>query len=151
MKKMGTTQNSCLIEALLEVQKLEELLTMHSTPILGNFLERVLQIDTIPFILLTNTGPFELSGVCLNEQHQKRECFTTSFFKLVSVNEDTNCVNLLLLRPLNACNQPSKSVCDVFRLEKTPICVEVNLDCVCGIQSFHPNLLKKEIIIEPKW
>ncbi|WP_052352796.1 CotY/CotZ family spore coat protein [Neobacillus dielmonensis] len=151
MSEIGETQKSWVMEVMLEVQMLQDMLNEFSTPILGKFLQRVFNIDTIPILLFTKNGLFELSGFYFDKKGQRRECFMTSFFSIDSVNEENNCVTLLLLRPINVYNQPADSVYDVFRLVKTPVCVEVDLDCFCGIQSFHPNLLKKEIIIEPKW
>ncbi|MGG4031285.1 CotY/CotZ family spore coat protein, partial [Bacillus subtilis] len=35
------------------------------------------------------------------------------------------------------------TVCEVFRLEKTNYCIEVDLDCFCAINCLNPRLINR--------
>ncbi len=151
MNEQNLNTGNCINDALFELKKLQDFLVETSTPFLGKILGRLVGVDTIPFMLLTDTGVFELSGIVYNDMTDKKDYFTTSFFKVNSIEKGSKCVELTLLRPLNVEKESAKSVCDVVKLEKTPVCVEIDLSCICGLQILDIDLLKREIIIEPKW
>lgn len=141
--------DSCIGDALFELKKLQDFLSDTSTPFLGRILDKLIATDTIPVILLTDYGLFEMSGRVFNEKKKSFECFTTPFFRLESIDKGADCARLSLLLPFDINKKPTK--CEVIKLAKTPICVEVDLSCICGVQVLSTELLKRKIIIEPKW
>ncbi|MBM4762205.1 CotY/CotZ family spore coat protein [Bacillus sp. B15-48] len=144
------SQNS-IGDALFELKKLQDFIADASTPFLGRILGRLIETDTIPLILLTKHGIYETSGHIFNEKTNKMDSFTTSFFRIDSIERGSNCAKLTLLRPYDINKKPTNSLCDVVKLVKTSICVEVDLSCICGVQCLSTELLKRKIIIEPKW
>ena len=151
LKKTYFDTENCIVGALLELIEVQDFLIQTSTPLLGKILGKLAGIDTIPFILLTEKGVFKLSGIVDNHITNKKEYFTTSYYRVNSIEKGSTCVNLTLLRPINIENKNVDSFCEVVKLEKTPVCVEIDLSCICGLQILDPNLLKRKIIIEPKW
>ncbi|KKK39860.1 hypothetical protein WQ57_00770 [Mesobacillus campisalis] len=142
---------NCIGDALFELKKLQDFLAETSTPFLGKLLGKLVGSDTIPFILLTKNGIFEWEGIVYNEKKKSQECFTTSFFRIDSIEKGSSCAKLTILRPYNIHKEPAKLLCDVVKLEKTPICIEIDISCFCGIQCLDTELLKRKIICEPKW
>ncbi len=149
-EKYFDTEN-CIVGALIELKEIQEFLIQTSTPFLGKILGKLAGIDTIPFMLLTEKGEFKLSGMVDNHITNEKEYFTTSYYRVNSIENGATCVNLTLLRPINIENETVDSFCEVVKLEKTPVCVEVDLSCICGLQILDPYLLMRKIIIEPKW
>lgn len=139
---------TCIHEALFELMKLQECIQYSSIPYFGKLLARLIEVDTIPFLLLTKNGFFEQVGI---EEKGKEKFFTTKFFRIEDVDKEKNCVKVSLLRPLNLYGEDATELCDVVRLRKTSICMEIDLACICGIQCVELDLLKREFIIEPKW
>ncbi|WP_053362713.1 CotY/CotZ family spore coat protein [Bacillus sp. FJAT-27251] len=150
-REKQSNMGNCIGDALYELKKLQDFLAETTTPFLGKILGKLVGSDTIPFILLTNNGMFEWNGVIYDEKTKKEECFTTSFFRVDDIDKDSSCAKLTILRPYNIHKEHAKLLCDVVKLEKTPICVEVDISCFCGIQCLDTELLKRKIICEPKW
>ncbi|MBS4192702.1 hypothetical protein KHA94_21405 [Bacillus sp. FJAT-49705] len=153
MERNGISVNmeNCIGDALLEIIKLQNLLSNISTPYLGSLLGRLFKVDTIPFMLFTKKGIYNVSSHFINNDSIGQECFTTSFFRVNSFEKGTRCANITLLRPFDINNRPVTDLCEVYRLEKTPFCTEIDLSCICGLQCLDTDLLMRKIIIEPKW
>ena len=140
----------CLCEALLELKTLQDFLANTSTKYFGKLLPKIVGTDTIPFLLITKDGLLELEGNVVNDNNED-ESFKTTFFRIETVNKVTCCATVSLLHPLSTDGESSLGLCDVMKLTKTSICIEIDLDCVCAIQPLETELLKRNIIIEPKW
>ncbi|WML50090.1 CotY/CotZ family spore coat protein [Neobacillus sp. PS3-34] len=108
--------------------------------------------NTIPFILYCgDCEPFKATGVTTFSCHSKKEkfaCITSFIFRIKDI--DNNCAVLELLKIKSEKdhssdtdkNCKSKDVCspccqinskDVDDLEKTGICITVDLTCFCAI------------------
>ncbi|MFJ7825893.1 CotY/CotZ family spore coat protein [Psychrobacillus sp. NPDC096623] len=136
--------NHCVCEALFELKTLQDLLQNSHTKFFGNLLGKIVGADTIPFLLVTQKGDF-LSLRSL------MECIETNFFRIESVDLENCCATVSLLRPLDIEGELTNSLCDVVKLEKTSICKIVDVTCICAIQPLDTEMLKRKIIIEPKW
>ncbi|SDN62703.1 Spore coat protein Z [Psychrobacillus sp. OK028] len=136
--------NHCICEALFELKILQDLLQNSQTKFFGNLLAKIVGTDTIPFLLVTQNGEF-LS------LHSVMEGIETKFFRIESVDLDNCCATISLLRPLDIEGSLTNSPCDVVKLEKTSICKVVDVSCICAIQPLDTEMLKRKIIIEPKW
>jgi len=136
--------NHCLCDALYELKLLQDLLNNSQTKFFGRLLSKIVGTDTIPFLLITKKGdPLSFSST--------EECFETSYFRIESIDKETCCTKISLLRPLDIESNYSNSICDLVRLEKTSICKNVDLSRICAIQLLETKLLTRKIIIEPKW
>lgn len=130
--------------ALYELLKFQEFIIEHETPFFGNLLEKLVAVDTIPFLLMTKDG-------CLNAMGIGAEgCFLTKFFRIEAIEEGANCATISLLRAFDICGEETDSIYEVMKLKKTDTCIEIDLSCICGIQIVDIDLLKRKIIIEPK-
>ncbi|WP_175638980.1 CotY/CotZ family spore coat protein [Metabacillus schmidteae] len=138
---------NCVYEALQELKKQQDQLEGSTSCCYTSLLKKLLKVDTIPFMLLTNEGPFELGGFLYGK---KNSHFHTSFFRIEKLDEDKKCVTLSLLRPITLYGTFAKEICDVERLERTKICVTVDTECLCAVQCLDIDLMKK-VIVEPKW
>ncbi len=140
----------CLCEALIELKSLQDFLTYSSTKYFGKLLPKIVGTDTIPFLLLTKDGLLELKDNAENHNDED-ESFKTTFFRIETIDEEKCSVTLSLLHPLNMEGEASLDLCDVIKLTKTSIIKEIDLKDICAIQTLDTELLKRKIIIEPKW
>lgn len=143
--------NECISAALYELLILQEYIKNSSIPYFGKLLARLVEVDTIPFLLITKDGFLELMGTVHNKRSNKSDLFTTKFFRIEEMEKDAKCAKVSLLRPLDIYGEDTKALCDVARLTKTSTCVEIDLNCICAIQCVDLDLLKREFIVEPKW
>lgn len=140
-----------ICEALINLKELQDFIVNNSTPYFGNLLARIVGADTIPFLLHTENGLFELMSFHHNKSHIEKECFVTSFFRIESIDREACCATISLLIPIDIHGDVTNSICDVMILRKTSTCRELDLSCFCAIQALDTDLLKRQIIIEPKW
>ncbi len=141
----------CICEALFELKSLQDFLTNNSTKYFGNLLAKLVGTDTIPFLLLTKNGRFSHTNIEMNDEARTEECFETSYFRIESIDKERCSAILSLLRPLNIVSEDTSKPGEVVKLVKTAIFIEVNLACIYAIQPLEAELLKRQIIIEPKW
>lgn len=141
---------NCVYEALQELKHQQDQLEGSPTCCYTSLLKKLLKVDTIPFMLLSEEGPFVLAGLQYGFNHCDHKHFHTSFFRVESLDRDKNCATISLLKPMTLYGSIANEICDVERLVRTKICVTVDLHCFCGVQCLDMDLLK-EIIIEPKW
>jgi hypothetical protein len=119
----------------------------------GCFPPKGRQSQIIPFLLVNKSGGFLTSfGFVpnLNVPGNRFSCFTTVFFRVVSVDIPTCCAVLELLQPdqclidggaANECCVPLSEICDVDALFLTGICINVDLDCFCAVNCLDPDLI----------
>ncbi|WNS75842.1 CotY/CotZ family spore coat protein [Bacillus sp. DTU_2020_1000418_1_SI_GHA_SEK_038] len=141
----------CLCEALIELKNLQDILTNSSTKHFGALLSKIAGTDTIPFLLIKKDGPLSHRIMDTNEITGKHECFESTFFRLESIDKDTCCARISILRPMNIKGELTNSFCDVMKLAKTSKCIEIDISCICAIQVLDTELLKRKIVVEPKW
>ncbi|WP_368086652.1 CotY/CotZ family spore coat protein [Bacillus sp. cl95] len=116
--------------------------------------------NTIPFILYCgDCEPFKATGVTTYSSYSKKEkfaCITSFIFRIKAI--ENNCAVLELLKiksekehSSDSKNCKSKDVCspccqidgkDVDDLEKTGICITVDLSCFCAITCLPAVCLK---------
>jgi spore coat protein Y len=144
-------ENNCVCEAveqiLAEQEAVEEIKC--PTSCFSNLLSPAVNParDTIPFILFNKKGdPFKAFGN-VGGLIGEPACFKTIFFRVEAV-EDC-CATLSLLRPVDDCGN---TICcidpcdeDLFGLEKSDFCIEVDLDCFCAIQCLSPELVDRAV------
>ncbi|CAH2714586.1 Spore coat protein Y [Neobacillus rhizosphaerae] len=140
-----------LCEALFELKSLQDFLTDSSTKYFGKLLAKLVGVDTIPFILLTKDGLLSHEGVEINHENGNEESFTSNYFRIESIDKKESLATVSLLRPLDIQGDPPHSHHDVIRLKKTSNFIEVDLLTIYAIQTVDIELLKRKIIIEPKW
>lgn len=151
MNNTDSGHNHCICEALIELKTLQDLLTNSSTKYFGALLSKIAGIDTIPFLLIKKDGPLSHIVMDINEKTGKQECFESTFFRLESIDTDTCCARISILRPMDIKGEHTNSLCNVMKLVKTSACIEIDLSCICAIQTIDTELMKRKIVIEPKW
>ncbi|HZH59742.1 MAG TPA: CotY/CotZ family spore coat protein [Metabacillus sp.] len=142
-------QKCSVYHAILELKRQQDQLGGCPTSCFSNLLSKLFKIDTIPLLLYTDDGLFQVLGVKDNDS-RKCDHFCTPFFRLEHVDTKNKCVILSLLRPLSLSGVPVDDFCDAERLERTNVRVKVDISCFCAVQCLDLNLLKK-VVIEPKW
>ncbi|MGM0904486.1 MAG: CotY/CotZ family spore coat protein [Bacillota bacterium] len=150
-KELNRAEADCIFHALYELKRLQDYINELHSPFLGKLLSKLIGVDTIPFYLYDKDGRIEFFGTETRKKDGLKECFLTSFFRIEKLEESSNCATISLLRPLNIHGEDTNDPCDVVKLKKTSECVQIDLSCICAIQCLDAELLKREIIIEPKW
>ncbi len=92
--------------------------------------------DFTPFIAFGNVGDVE------DDCHG---CFETSVFKVEDICKNSCCGKLSLLRPIDENGCLANSICEIFRLEETDFCVEVDFHCFCAIQRLSMSLVNRPL------
>ena len=136
---------------LEELKFLQDYLKNFKTKYFGHLFSKIAGVDTLPFMLFTKGGPLKLVGVYQNDYIDKKECFVTSIFRIEEIDRETCDATISLLVPLDIHGHVTDSHCDLMMLKKTSSCLTINLKDCCGIQLLDTELLKRDIIIEPKW
>jgi hypothetical protein len=70
-------------------------------------------------------------------------CFETMVFKVEEFCKTSCCGKLSLLRPIDENGCIAESVCEIFRLEETDFCVEVDFHCFCSLQRLSMALVNR--------
>jgi hypothetical protein len=113
----------------------------------SSLLTKIVQSDTIPFMLATHKGPYIVEA----KQTKDHEPFSTAFFRLEGLKPESCQAILSLLKPLNIHDEIAEDLEDLYRLERTAIKIKVDLCKFCAIKCLDIKLLaKKKVIIEPK-
>ncbi|MGE6260164.1 CotY/CotZ family spore coat protein [Heyndrickxia sporothermodurans] len=146
---IGNKQDIC--EALLELKSLQDLLEKSKTKYFGKLLFQLVGVDTIPIFLYTNDGLLTQMGVDIDYKTGKEYTFTSNYFRIESIDEEKFYASLSILCPLDIHGDVTQHHCEVMKLIKTTTCTEVDLSCIRAIQTLDLDLLKRKIIIEPKW
>lgn len=111
----------------------------------------------VPFMLYSKDEvdmPFKINILTVegNDITDKISCIKTSFFGVESINRDTCCARIVLLRAVDFDGNETDKTEELFRLENTGNCIEIDAACFCAIQCLDPRLINRELpIIEPKW
>jgi spore coat protein Y len=109
----------------------------------------------VPFMLYMEDQidlPFQLSALEKNTETDGISCLKTPFFAVESVDNKNCCATLILLRPVDMDGNDTDQLSDLFRLERTKSCTEIDVSCFCAIQCLDPRLVNRELpVIEPKW
>ncbi|MGD6818945.1 CotY/CotZ family spore coat protein [Metabacillus sp. 84] len=136
----------CVCDAVENISDLQNAVEEQcSTSCYSNLLSPVNTLgDTIPFILYTKMGtPFtafgNVGGLTAGD------CFNTIFFRVEHVEKCCATLRLLIAFDAKAhvLDFHKDSPCDVFRLEKTDSCIEVDLNCFCSIWCQNPRLINR--------
>lgn len=144
-------EKECISGALYELMELQDYIKYSRIPYFGKLLARLIEVDTIPFLLMTKDGFLEMMGIEENLHKGKKELFKTKYFRIEEMEENGQCAKVSLLRSLDIYGEDTNVLCDVAKLRKTAVCIEIDLSCICGIQCVDIDLLKRDFIIEPKW
>lgn len=144
--KLAQNKNSIevLCAAIAELKLFQDLLMDCPTKYHGNLLAKVVGCDTIPFFLITETGD-------LFSEFNIKEKYNTNYFRIESIDKTMCLITISLLKPLDIEGNYTDSISDVFRLEKSNVSKVIDLSQICAIQLLEIELLKRNIIIEPKW
>lgn len=144
-------QKSCISDILTDIKELQDLIIHSRTKYFGKLLAKVAGVDTIPIILQTSDCRLKLMGHYINEHTCSEEPFHTVFFRIQEIDKKKNCATVELLLPLNIHGEYTDELCDTLLLRRTADCSTIDLSCLCGVQPLDTDLMKRKIIIEPKW
>ncbi|MGE7090458.1 hypothetical protein ACQKII_03150 [Lysinibacillus sp. NPDC048646] len=131
-------------EALYDIKALQDTITNFHSKYYGQLLVKIVGSDTIPLFLITNNGA-HLRLIDTVKQ------FETEYFRIESVDKERCRGTISLLRAYDYEGNETNSIADVVRLEKTSTEKSIELNSISAIQLLNPDLLKRKIMIEPKW
>jgi spore coat protein Y len=150
---MSKCHTTCICDAVAAVKAEQDAVSGCPTSCFNDLLSPISDKDTIPFMLYCKDGcqPFKAFGNIggIQGTGNRAQCFSTFFFRVENVKDDC-CATLSLLRPLNTGLQPINNnlmdPCDsqLHALEKTDVCIEVDLKCFCIIECLSPELIGRE-------
>jgi hypothetical protein len=145
--KKGYDANECVCDAVKAIKDAQDAVEDCPTSCYNNLLSPAVKGDTIPFILKGCDGtPFHALG-----NVGKDSCFPSIWFRVEDIQGC--CATLRVLKPFDCqgplnifdeeeCCISIKKICKLERLKKTDQCIEVDLNCFCGIQCLDPKLVK---------
>jgi spore coat protein Y len=140
MKKMN--EKHCICKDMQQLLEEQEKLSFEGF----RFICEKLGFDTIPIILSNGECQFEAWGWT-----KRGDFFTTSVFRLETLDERNCCATLSLLEPVDIDGFPVDLCDDLFALRRTDNCIIVDLTCFCTLQPLSPKLVDRLLpIIDPK-
>ncbi|MCY8101163.1 CotY/CotZ family spore coat protein [Bacillus haynesii] len=140
---------NCVCEAVENIHDLQNAIEEEGCPTscFSNLLSPSRNLgDTIPFIIYTSKSkPFVAFGNV--GELQAGPCFSTVFFRVEKIDDCCATLRLLIAfddnRRVLDFTEDKDKICDVFRLEKTNFCIEVDLECFCAIECLNPQLINR--------
>ncbi|QOR67630.1 hypothetical protein IM538_05675 [Cytobacillus suaedae] len=107
--------------------------------------------ETVPFMLYLKEGQLvEESGSELVDGVVTS--FKTHFFRIEAIDTASNCAYMTLLKPLDLDSKLTMDLSELYRLERTFICVELEIDKIGAVQPLSPRIINRELPIkEPVW
>ncbi|MEC1358723.1 CotY/CotZ family spore coat protein [Bacillus haynesii] len=140
---------NCVCEAVENIHDLQNAIEEEGCPTsrFSNLLSPSRHLgDTIPFIIYTSKSkPFVAFGNV--GELQAGPCFSTVFFRVEKIDDCCATLRLLIAfddnRRVLDFTEDKDKICDVFRLEKTNFCIEVDLECFCAIECLNPQLINR--------
>lgn len=140
------THFTCVCEAVENINDLQNAVEENCpTSCFSNLLSPSNTLgDTIPFILFDQKSkPFKAYGNVGGLQ--AGDCFTTIFFRVEKVRGCCATLRLLIAfdEHRHVLDFSDDDACQVFRLEKSDSCIEVDLNCFCAIQCLNPRLINR--------
>jgi Spore coat protein Z len=141
---------TCIHNVLDEVKKLQDFINQTDIPYLGKVFSKMTGVDTVPIMLYTKDGRLAFKGSDI-EPCGEESTFQTSYFRMENLSERSGCAAVSLLRPLCICGKNQHSCCEILVLKRTDTCIMIDVSCICAVQCIDTDLLKRKIIIEPKW
>lgn len=143
--------STAICDVLEELKFLQDYLKNFKTKYFGHLFSKIAGVDTLPFLLFTKDGLLKLEGMYQYDSSNKMKCFVTSIFRIEEIDREACCALISLLVPLDIHGNVTDSYCDLMMLRKSSTCITIHLKDSCGIQLLETELLKRKIIIEPKW
>ncbi|MBD8067498.1 CotY/CotZ family spore coat protein [Bacillus sp. PS06] len=108
--------------------------------------------DTVPFVLTGKKGELFKAFGNVGGFSDDNLCFETIFFRVEKLRGC--CATLSLLRAydstgdtINVCSPCDR---DLYGLERTNFCMEVDLDCFCAIQCLTPQLVDRALDVQQR-
>ncbi|WP_174732467.1 CotY/CotZ family spore coat protein [Mesobacillus harenae] len=141
---------SCVCEALGELKEFQDMIAESNTKFFGRLLHKTIGTDSIPFLLFNQKGLLMLDGFGINQKKGKKEHVKSQYFLLKEIDKANCRAKISLLKPMIIHDSSENLLCDVIKLEKTGVCIEIDLSGLCAIQLLDIDLLKRKIVIEPK-
>jgi Spore coat protein Z len=141
---------TCIHKALAEVKKLQDFINQADIPYLGIVFSKMVGVDTVPIMLYTKDGRLKFTGID-KDPCGEAASFKTSYFRMEHLNEYSGCATVSLLRPLCICGKNKHTCCEILVLKRTDAYITIDVSCICAVQCIDIDLLKRKIIIEPKW
>lgn len=124
----------CLCDEMKQLWKEQQLLASFGKGF--RFIHIQHSKDTIPFMLQTSDQSAPFTAIM--------DGTSTPFFRLEKIDEESCCVQLSLLQPVDLKGQPALSNSDIYSLKKTSHCIFVK---VCGFSAISP--LSHELVDRP--
>lgn len=148
---ISSKEQSCICSVVEHMKKEQDKLAGCATSCFSSLEKKLLKADTIPFMLFS-CEPFTAYGLSTDECDQEGiRCFTTKFFRIEEIKPDSCCATISLLRPLDCHGFTTEDFCETHSLEKTNICLEVDLSCFCAVSCLDIKMMKKREHPMPKW
>ncbi|MFC4320617.1 CotY/CotZ family spore coat protein [Litchfieldia salsa] len=145
-------KNGCVCDAVQQILDAQEAVEDRCpTSCFENLLSPVNFVgDTIPFVLTGKKGDLFKAFGNVGGFADDNLCFETIFFRVEKLRGC--CATLSLLRTYDAAGETINvcSPCDdeLFGLERTDFCIEVDLDCFCAIQCLSPSLVDRALDVK---
>lgn len=113
----------------------------------SNLLTKLFKVDTIPFMLYTVNGsiPYFVEG------SEYTNIFKTFCFRIEEIDDLSKTAQVSLLKPFNVYGEAANDVNDVYFLKKSETKITINLNEFSFLKCLDIELLRREVIMEPKW
>lgn len=110
-------------------------------------LAKLMRVDTIPFSLFKQDSPLPFS----TQGTIGGKAFQTWCFRLEAIHKEDQSVLLSLLQPYTIYGEPAGWMEEIYALKRTHCLITQHVPAFSSLSCLNIDLLKRDIIVEPKW
>jgi hypothetical protein len=136
-----------VLTALKYLKEQQDQLAGDPSDVYSSLMTKLFKVDTIPFMIYTDEPPSPFYA----EDPLDTEYYKTFCFRLESLDELANTAIVSLLKPFNVYGELVSNINDVYFAKRTTTFLTLDLIKFTSVKCLDIELLKREIIMEPKW
>lgn len=134
-----------IFKGLRWLKNQQNLLNGDPSDVFSSLLVKMARVDTLPFILYESgsPSPFRTKAEDLS--------FETFCFRIENLDEQANTALVSLLHPINVYGETAVDLDELYLLKRTSLFSSLPVNKFTAIRCLDIDLMKRSIIIEPKW
>ncbi|MGR9047521.1 hypothetical protein ACQ4XT_02550 [Halobacillus faecis] len=139
--------NKKIFKGLQWLKNQQNLLRGDPSDVYSSLLVKMARVDTLPFILYEtgSSSPFRTTA------DTEGGPFQTFCFRIENLDEQANSALVSLLHPLNVYGETALDLDELYLLKRTSLFSSLPINRFTAVRCLNIDLMKREVIIEPKW
>lgn len=136
-----------IFKGLRWLKNQQNLLNGDPSDVFSSLLVKMARVDTLPFILYERGSPSPFR----TKTDTKDSSFETFCFRIENIDEQATTALVSMLHPINVYGETAVDLDELYLLKRTSNFLSLNVNQFTAIRCLDIELMKRSIIIEPKW